>query len=120
MEYSRYWNPDVAAVPKSGIRKFFDIVQTMPGAISLGVGEPDFVTPYHIRNAAIDSLLELARLGYYRGFVKRLETLQASHPAITPWARALQTQARAFRFEAIVQQLQDLRPSEDNDATHAP
>ena len=58
MEYSRYWNPDIAAVPKSGIRKFFDIVQTMPGAISLGVGEPDFVTPYHIRNAAIDSLLD--------------------------------------------------------------
>lgn len=69
---------------------------------------------------AIDSLLELARLGYYRGFVKRLETLQASHPAITPWARALQTQARAFRFEAIVQQLQDLRPSEDNNAAHTP
>lgn len=58
MEYSRYWNPAVAAVPKSGIRKFFDIVQTMPGAISLGVGEPDFVTPYHIRNAAIDSILD--------------------------------------------------------------
>ncbi|NLI21187.1 MAG: aminotransferase class I/II-fold pyridoxal phosphate-dependent enzyme [Clostridiales bacterium] len=58
MDYSRYWNPEIAAVPKSGIRKFFDIVQTMPGAISLGVGEPDFVTPYHIRNAAIDSLLD--------------------------------------------------------------
>jgi len=58
MDYSRYWNPDIAAVPKSGIRKFFDIVQTMPGAISLGVGEPDFVTPYHIRNAAINSLLD--------------------------------------------------------------
>lgn len=58
MDYQRYWNPDIAAVPKSGIRKFFDIVQTLPGAISLGVGEPDFVTPYHIRNAAIDSLLD--------------------------------------------------------------
>ena len=58
MDYSQYWNPDIAAVPKSGIRKFFDIVQTMPSAISLGVGEPDFVTPYHIRNAAIDSLLD--------------------------------------------------------------
>ncbi|HNW86387.1 MAG TPA: aminotransferase class I/II-fold pyridoxal phosphate-dependent enzyme [Candidatus Limiplasma sp.] len=58
MDYSHYWNPNIAAVPKSGIRKFFDIVQTMPGAISLGVGEPDFVTPYHIRNAAIDSLLD--------------------------------------------------------------
>ena len=58
MDYARYYNPGIAAVPKSGIRKFFDIVQTMPGAISLGVGEPDFVTPYHIRNAAIDSLLD--------------------------------------------------------------
>ncbi len=51
-------NPKIVAVPKSGIRKFFDVAATMPGAISLGVGEPDFVTPYHIRNAAIDSLLD--------------------------------------------------------------
>ena len=58
MDFSRYLNPDIAAVPKSGIRKFFDVAATMPGAISLGVGEPDFVTPYHIRNAAIDSLLD--------------------------------------------------------------
>lgn len=58
MEYSRYINPVIAAVPKSGIRKFFDVAQTMPAAISLGVGEPDFVTPYHIRNAAIDSILD--------------------------------------------------------------
>ena len=40
----------------SGIRKFFDIVSEMKGAISLGVGEPDFVTPWHIRNAAIRSV----------------------------------------------------------------
>ena len=58
MDYERFQNASVSAVPKSGIRKFFDIVQTMPRAISLGVGEPDFVTPYHIRNAAIDSLLD--------------------------------------------------------------
>ena len=58
MNYQEYINPRIAAVPKSGIRKFFDIVQTMPGAISLGVGEPDFVTPYHIRDAAINSLLD--------------------------------------------------------------
>ena len=57
-DFSRYLNPEVAAVPKSGIRKFFDVAATMPNAISLGVGEPDFVTPYHIRNAAIDSLLD--------------------------------------------------------------
>jgi len=55
---SRYLNPEIVAVPKSGIRKFFDVAATMPGAISLGVGEPDFVTPYHIRNAAINSLLD--------------------------------------------------------------
>ncbi|MBR5508409.1 MAG: aminotransferase class I/II-fold pyridoxal phosphate-dependent enzyme [Clostridia bacterium] len=40
----------------SGIRKFFDIVNTMEDAISLGVGEPDFVTPWHIRDAGIYSL----------------------------------------------------------------
>ncbi len=58
MDYSRYVNPTIAAVPKSGIRKFFDVAATMPNAISLGVGEPDFVTPYHIRNAAINSILD--------------------------------------------------------------
>lgn len=57
-EPSRYMNPEIMAVPKSGIRKFFDVAATMPGAISLGVGEPDFVTPYHIRDAAINSLLD--------------------------------------------------------------
>ncbi len=58
MEPLRYLNPDIVAVPKSGIRKFFDVAATMPDAISLGVGEPDFVTPYHIRDAAINSLLD--------------------------------------------------------------
>ncbi len=57
MNYDRYLNPAIAAVPPSGIRRFFDMASTMRGTISLGVGEPDFVTPYHIRNAAIDSLL---------------------------------------------------------------
>ena len=53
----RFISPLVRDVPPSGIRRFFDIAGTMKDAISLGVGEPDFVTPYHIRNAAIDSLL---------------------------------------------------------------
>ena len=53
-----YMNPEVVKVPKSGIRRFFDVAATIPGAISLGVGEPDYITPYHIRNAAIDSLLD--------------------------------------------------------------
>jgi aminotransferase len=46
----------VDAMPPSGIRKFFDLVNVMEGAISLGVGEPDFVTPWHIREACIYSL----------------------------------------------------------------
>lgn len=46
----------VAAVPPSGIRKFFDIAATMQDVISLGIGEPDFVTPDVIRKAGMDSL----------------------------------------------------------------
>jgi len=46
----------VRAIPRSGIRDFFDIVQGMKDVISLGVGEPDFVTPWHIREAAIYAL----------------------------------------------------------------
>ena len=46
----------VAAVPASGIRRFFDLVSEMEDVISLGVGEPDFVTPLCIREAAIHSL----------------------------------------------------------------
>ena len=41
----------VLRVKPSGIRKFFDIINTMPDVISLGIGEPDFVTPEHIRQA---------------------------------------------------------------------
>ena len=44
------------ALKPSGIRKYFDIVETLPDAISLGVGEPDFVTPWDIRSAGIRSL----------------------------------------------------------------
>ncbi|MBL9175770.1 MAG: aminotransferase class I/II-fold pyridoxal phosphate-dependent enzyme [Verrucomicrobiales bacterium] len=46
----------VTGIPRSGIRDFFDIVQSTPGVISLGVGEPDFVTPWNIREAAIYAL----------------------------------------------------------------
>lgn len=58
MQYDRVINQRVANVPPSGIRKFFDIVKKMPHAISLGVGEPDFVTPWAIRDAAIQSIEE--------------------------------------------------------------
>jgi len=46
----------VRSVPASGIRRFFDIIASMPDVISLGVGEPDFVTPEHIVQAGIASL----------------------------------------------------------------
>lgn len=46
----------VQAIPSSGIRRFFDLLASMEGVISLGVGQPDFVTPNHIRQAAIRSI----------------------------------------------------------------
>jgi aminotransferase len=49
-------NPIVAACPPSGIRRFFDIAATMDNVISLGVGEPDYVTPWHVREAGIYAL----------------------------------------------------------------
>ncbi len=52
----KFVNERAASLQPSGIRKFFDIVQKMEGAISLGVGEPDFVTPWNIRDAAIRSI----------------------------------------------------------------
>lgn len=56
MDYSKVINPTVAEIKPSGIRKFFDIAATMDGVISLGVGEPDFRTPWQIRKAGINSL----------------------------------------------------------------
>lgn len=53
----------VRQVKPSGIRKFFDIINTMPDVISLGVGEPDFVTPEHIRRAGMRSI-ELGHTKY--------------------------------------------------------
>ena len=46
----------ITKIKPSGIRKFFDIVSEMEDAISLGVGEPDFDTPWHIRDEGIYSL----------------------------------------------------------------
>lgn len=56
VDYSQLLSERVKIVKPSGIRKFFDIVATMEGAISLGVGEPDFETPWQIRRAGITSL----------------------------------------------------------------
>jgi aminotransferase len=52
----RLTNAKVERIPASGIRRFFDLVSGVPGVISLGVGEPDFVTPERFREAAISSI----------------------------------------------------------------
>ncbi|NUQ69985.1 MAG: aminotransferase class I/II-fold pyridoxal phosphate-dependent enzyme [Chthonomonadales bacterium] len=49
-------NRTVTAIPPSGIRRFFDLAASLPDVISLGVGEPDFVTPWPIRKAALQSI----------------------------------------------------------------
>src|SRR5882672_1312197 len=51
-------NTKVERIPASGIRRFFDLIAGVEGAISLGVGEPDFVTPERFRDAAIRSIRE--------------------------------------------------------------
>ncbi len=56
MDYTKILSPTVQQIKPSGIRKFFDIAGTMEDVISLGVGEPDFPTPWEIRKAGILSL----------------------------------------------------------------
>ena len=58
MNYDRYLNSRIVSVPPSGIRRFFDLAASRKDTISLGVGEPDFKTPYQIRDAAINSLVD--------------------------------------------------------------
>ena len=58
IDYSAVLTQGIQAVPASSIKEFFDIINEMPEAISLGLGEPDFVTPEHIRKAGAASLLE--------------------------------------------------------------
>lgn len=56
MNWQERISPIVQTIPPSGIRRFFDIVAEMKGVISLGVGEPDFITPWHIRESCVDGL----------------------------------------------------------------
>lgn len=56
INYDDLLNSSIKKVKPSGIRKFFSIAEEMANVISLGVGEPDFLTPWHIRNTAIDYL----------------------------------------------------------------
>ena len=71
-------NKSVVQMKPSGIRKFFDIAEQMQDVITLGVGEPDFVTPWHIREAGIQSL-EQAHTRYTanRGLLELREEIAA-------------------------------------------
>lgn len=76
IDYSKVINTTVKEIKPSGIRKFFDIAATMEDVISLGVGEPDFQTPWQIRKAGINSL-ERGRTKYTsnKGYNKLLEEI---------------------------------------------
>ena len=56
MDYNKILSHRIQQIPPSGIRKYFDLLESMEGGISLGIGEPDFPTPWHIRDAGIYSL----------------------------------------------------------------
>ncbi len=56
IDYDKILSKTVVDTPKSGIRKFFDLMNTMSDVVGLTVGEPDFPTPWHIREAGIESL----------------------------------------------------------------
>ena len=63
MDFTKYIADHVREIPRSGIRDFFEVVQTMTDVISLGIGEPDYVTPWRIREAAIFAM-EKGKTGY--------------------------------------------------------
>lgn len=56
IDYNSVLSPTVTALPGSGIRKFFDLLGNMSDVVALTVGQPDFVTPWHIREAGVTSL----------------------------------------------------------------
>lgn len=76
MDYSNFINDKINSVKPSGIRKFFDIAVEMDNVISLSIGEPDFKTPWHIREAGIYSL-ERGKTWYSpnRGFIELRKTI---------------------------------------------
>ena len=71
IDYGKLLSKRACSLRPSGIRKFFDLLSTMDDVISLTVGQPDFVTPWHIREAAIESL-ERGRT-YYTGNAGTIE-----------------------------------------------
>ena len=80
IELENLLNPTIKQIKPSGIRKYFDIANEMEDVISLSVGEPDFHTPWHIREAGIESL-EKGRTRYTpnRGFALLRQEIGRAH-----------------------------------------
>lgn len=76
MDYQKVINSKIQSVKPSGIRKFFDIASEMDNVISLSVGEPDFKTPWHVREEGINSL-QMGKTWYTpnRGFTALREEI---------------------------------------------
>lgn len=76
MDYSKFLNHEIAKIPYSGIRRFFDIASEMKEVISLSIGEPDFSTPWHVRQEGIRTL-EQGKTWYSpnRGFTELREEI---------------------------------------------
>ena len=87
MEFRELIAKKVTELKPSGIRKFFDLLETMEDAISLGVGEPDFQTPWHIRDAGVYSL--------EKGFTKYTPWRRTSWRFWTPMSPAWRTRTKA-------------------------
>lgn len=77
IDYNNFINKKISTVKPSGIRKFFDIANEMDDVISLSIGEPDFQTPWHIREDGINSLKKvrhgIPRTEALPNFVKKLQ-----------------------------------------------
>ena len=67
IDYGKILNTTVTEIKPSGIRKFFDIAAQTEGVISLGVGEPDFPTPWSVRKVAIDTIERKRTVYRYAG-----------------------------------------------------
>ena len=76
IDYNKVLNPSVVQLKPSGIRRFFDIAETMEDVVSLGVGEPDFSTPWQIRKEGITALEQShTRYTANRGLMKLRTTI---------------------------------------------
>jgi len=101
------WRLHTAAVPPSGLPDSpgpSDTVSPTPPPA------PPGMRPDALPEVARAQLLELARLGYYRGFAKQVQRLQDRHPDLAHWLGQLQARAREFQFEAILAELDTRQP----------